>query len=113
MSRRAGGQRVDGLHGAAARSANPPYVLGIEHTDIGTLVGHVGLSAWRGSVEIGYAFEQQRQGSGLATESVIAMSGWALTELALPEVLGIVAADNVVDGHPRTIRIYGRYHAHG
>ncbi|NVB80889.1 MAG: GNAT family N-acetyltransferase [Kofleriaceae bacterium] len=112
-----------------AQSPDPgvrPYVLGIEDQNTGVLIGHVGLSAARGSVEIGYAIEQQLQGRGLATEAVIAMSGWALTELSLPEVLGIVEADNVhscrvlekagfvleddeikiVDGVSRTRRIY-------
>jgi RimJ/RimL family protein N-acetyltransferase len=69
------------------------YVLGIEHTATRSLIGHVGLSPARGSVEIGYAVEQQRHGQGLATEAVSAMSAWGL-ELGLPEVLGIVAVDN-------------------
>ena len=72
-----------------------PYVLGIADKQTGTLIGHVGLSAARESVEIGYAIEEQRHGSGLATEAVTAMCDWALTALGLPEVLGIVAADNV------------------
>lgn len=72
-----------------------PYVLGVADKQAGTLIGHVGLSAARESVEIGYAIEEQRHGSGLATEAVTAMCDWARTELALPEVLGIVAADNV------------------
>ena len=71
-----------------------PYVLGIEETATGVLVGHVGLSAARGSVEIGYAIEERLQGKGLATEAVRAMSGWGLEELSLPEVLGIVATQN-------------------
>ena len=72
-----------------------PYVLGIEDKDTGFLIGHVGLSPARGSVEIGYAIEEQLQGRGLATEAVSALSGWALAELTLPEVLGVVAAENV------------------
>ena len=71
-----------------------PYVLGIEETDSQSLIGHVGLSPARGSVEIGYAIEQQRQGMGLAAEAVTAVARWALEELSLPEVLGIVAAKN-------------------
>lgn len=106
-----------------------PYVLGIECRETGSLIGHVGLSSARGSVEIGYAVEQQRQGCGLATEAVTAMSRWAVTELSLPEVLGIVEADNVqscrvlekagfvrtgeevkvVDSRAGTIRIIYRY----
>ena len=70
-----------------------PYVLGIEHD--GALVGHVGLSAARGSVEIGYAIEDRVQGHGLATEAVRGMSDFALGTLGLPEVLGIVAAENL------------------
>jgi ribosomal-protein-alanine N-acetyltransferase len=72
-----------------------PYVLGIEHEGSGSLIGHVGLSAARGSVEIGYAIEQALQGKGLATEAVTAMASWALGVLSLPEVLGIVEAENV------------------
>lgn len=105
-----------------------PFVLGIEHAETHELIGHVGLSPARGSVEIGYAIEQRLQGSGLATEAVRAMSEWALTELALREVLGIVAADNLpscrvlekagfvrtgdetknVDGRLRTLLLYAR-----
>ncbi len=103
-----------------------PYVLGVELRDTGSLIGHVGLSAARGSVEIGYAIEQQLHGAGLATEAVTAMARWAVDELELPEVLGIVAADNVasrrvleksgfvrsdeytktVDGVSRTLLVY-------
>lgn len=71
-----------------------PYVLGVEHQETRALIGHVGLSAARGSVEIGYAIEQRLHGQGFATEAVTAMSQWACVELALPEVLGIVAANN-------------------
>jgi ribosomal-protein-alanine N-acetyltransferase len=72
-----------------------PYVLGVEDADSHSLIGHVGLSPARGSVEIGYAIEQRRQGQGLAAEAVTAMSRWALDELSLSEVLGIVASENV------------------
>ena len=114
---------TDGVPDARAQ----PYVLGIEHKETGSLIGHVGLSPARGSVEIGYAVEQQYQGTGLATEAVTAMSGWGLVVLGLPEVLGIVAADNAqsrrvlekagfvrigesVDGRSNTIFIYRRAH---
>jgi RimJ/RimL family protein N-acetyltransferase len=70
-----------------------PFVLGIELD--GVLVGHVGLSAARGSVEVGYAVEDAQQGRGIASEAVRAIVEWALDELALPEVLGIVAEGNV------------------
>lgn len=91
------GEVVRALMACTALAPEPrvrPYVLGIEHRETGALIGHVGLSAARGSVEIGYAIEQRHQGTGLATEAVAAMSGWALEALGLPEVLGIVAIDN-------------------
>ena len=72
-----------------------PYVLGIEDRSTGALIGHVGLSAARDSVEIGYAIEEQLHGKGFATEAVRAVADWALASLSLPEVLGVVAADNV------------------
>ena len=68
-----------------------PFVLGIEHTE---LVGHVGLSPWRGSVEIGYAIEERLHGQGFATEAVDAMAVWALRTLGLPEILGVVEIAN-------------------
>lgn len=83
-----------GFTALAPEPRTRPYVLGIEHRATGALVGHVGLSAARGSVEIGYAVEQRHQGTGLATEAVTAATEWGLEQLGLPEVLGIVAADN-------------------
>ncbi len=70
-----------------------PFVVGVEHE--GDLIGHVGLSAARGSVEIGYAIEDRVQGKGFASEAVSAMTRWGLTRLGLPEVLGIVGKENV------------------
>lgn len=71
-----------------------PYVLGIEEVETHSLIGHVGLSPARGSVEVGYAVEQRLHGKGLATEAVTAMTDWALRELRVAEVLGIVDAAN-------------------
>jgi RimJ/RimL family protein N-acetyltransferase len=58
-------------------------------------VGHVGLSPLRESVEVGYAIEEQRQGKGLASRAVVAMSEWGLRRFELTHILGIVAADNL------------------
>jgi ribosomal-protein-alanine N-acetyltransferase len=74
--------------------ATRPYVLALEHRPTGDLIGHIGLSPARSSVEVGYAIEQRLHGQGLATEAVRAASDWALTALALPELLGIVDANN-------------------
>lgn len=72
-----------------------PFVLGIEERATRGMIGHVGLSPARGSVEIGYAVAERLHGRGLATEAVSAIAAWALAELRLPEVLGIVASANV------------------
>ena len=72
-----------------------PYVLGVEHTETRSLIGHVGLSPARGSVEIGYAIEERSQGQGFATEAVSAMARWGVVAFTLPELLGIVDADNM------------------
>ena len=86
---------LDVASALAAFTAQPPdprvrpYVLGIELD--GELVGHVGLSPARGSVEVGYAVEARMQGRGIATAAVRAMLGL----VPLPEVLGIVGDSNV------------------
>lgn len=80
---------------ASRQPCKKPLVLGTEDRATGELIGHVGLSPARGSVEIGYAITERLHGRGLATESVSSMTAWALAELDLPEVLGIVAVGNV------------------
>lgn len=87
-------QVVRALMAHTANAPDPsvhPYVVGVEETATGELIGHVGLSPARGSVEIGYAIEDRRQGHGFATEAVAAMAKWA----SLPELLGIVAVANL------------------
>lgn len=75
--------------------AAAPLVLGVEERASGALVGHVGLSPYKGVVEIGYAIGDDYQGRGLATEAVGAATRWAVGELGLAEVWGIVDVDNL------------------
>lgn len=70
-----------------------PCVLGVEHER--EVIGHVGLSPCRDSVEIGYAIEQRLHGQGFASEAVLAMTTWGLGTLALTEILGIVDVENL------------------
>jgi RimJ/RimL family protein N-acetyltransferase len=89
---------VRALMAFTAQAPDPrvrPYVLAVDDKETGSLIGHVGLSAARGSVEVGYAIAERLHGRGLATEAVSAASAWALGDLALSEVLGIVEADNI------------------
>jgi ribosomal-protein-alanine N-acetyltransferase len=71
-----------------------PQVLGVCLRDGGELVGHVGLSAIPGGIEIGYAIDDAHQGKGLATAAVAAMTDWGFQTLALSAIDGIVARDN-------------------
>lgn len=72
-----------------------PCLLGICLRITGELIGHVGLSPLRNQVEVGYAIEEKRQGSGYATEAVSAMTQWGHDTFALPTVLGVVASGNI------------------
>jgi len=71
-----------------------PFVLGIELKDSKELIGHVGLSPFENSVEIGYAVENKHQGKGYATEAIKAMCQYALDKFNLHKILGIVASEN-------------------
>jgi ribosomal-protein-alanine N-acetyltransferase len=90
--------RIVGALSADAVHRDPrvrPYVLAVEQRESNALIGHVGLSPARGSIEIGYAIAERLHGHGFATEAVTAMAEWALMELALPEILGIVREGNI------------------
>lgn len=74
-----------------------PLVLAVDRIDDcgeARLVGHIGLSPWRGGVEIGYAVGEADQRQGIATAAVRAMLGWAFGRYRLPRVLGVVSVDN-------------------
>ncbi|NLF96788.1 MAG: GNAT family N-acetyltransferase [Candidatus Riflebacteria bacterium] len=74
--------------------ATAPVVLGVCLAETGELIGHVGISPIEDEVEVGYAIEEKHQGKGYATMALRAMCDWALTEFALPHILGIVATEN-------------------
>ncbi len=75
--------------------AEGPIVFGICLKASGELIGHAGLSPAAGGVEIGYAIEESQQRNGYATDAVATVSKWALHFYQLPEILGIVAAENI------------------
>lgn len=72
-----------------------PYVLGICLSRSSELIGHVGLSPLSGQVEVGCAIEHRFQGRGFATEAITAMAQWGIQSVALAQVLGIVASENI------------------
>lgn len=71
-----------------------PFILGVTLKETGELIGNVGLSPLGDDVEIGYAIGEEYQGNGYATESIIAITKWALKEIELGEILGIVDSKN-------------------
>jgi len=72
-----------------------PYVLGVQLRSTGELVGHVGLSPFEKTVEIGFAIEHAHQRRGFATEAVRAACNWATTAFPIQTVLGITAIGNL------------------
>lgn len=74
--------------------SNNPYVLGIELEENKELIGHIGLSAIDEGVEIGYAITDKHQKKGLASEAVSEFSSWAVHNLNIESIWGIVNKDN-------------------
>lgn len=76
-----------------------PFVLCIALKENGEVIGHVGLSSIDdGEVEVGYAIEEDYQRKGYATEAVSAVCHWALNNLDLQKIKGIVAKKNIGSG---------------
>ena len=73
-----------------------PYVLGVCLAETQELIGHVGLSPFKDSVEVGYAIEDKYQGQGYATKSVALVSEWGIHIFKFSQIFGIVSTDNVV-----------------
>jgi len=71
-----------------------PVVFGICLHETGELIGHAGLSPLDGQVEIGYAIEEIQQKKGYASDAIAAICKWAAGFYRLPNISGIVAADN-------------------
>ena len=72
-----------------------PIVFGAELKATGELVGHVGVSPFKGAVEVGFAIERAQQRKGLATEAVRAACTWATSAFPIRKILGITAARNI------------------
>lgn len=72
-----------------------PCVLGVCLVETQELIGHVGLSPFKDSVEIGYAIEDNFQGNGYATQAVTFMSEWGIQKFGLSQILGMVSIENI------------------
>ncbi|MDZ7671825.1 MAG: GNAT family N-acetyltransferase [Halanaerobiales bacterium] len=72
-----------------------PYVFGVELKGDKELIGHVGLSQVDLGVEVGYGIADQYKNKGYATEVLKDFSKWALDDLNLDKLWGIVDQNNI------------------
>ncbi|HEY9068423.1 MAG TPA: GNAT family N-acetyltransferase, partial [Burkholderiaceae bacterium] len=86
-----------------------PYVLGIEHRESGTLLGHVGFSPLDDEVEVSYAIAEQARGRGYGTEALAFACRWAAATFSLPRIVAITACANL--SSRRTLERAGFVHA--
>ncbi|HLE11852.1 MAG TPA: GNAT family N-acetyltransferase [Bacteriovoracaceae bacterium] len=75
-----------------------PIVFAIISKERNEVIGHIGLSPIENSVEIGYAIAEKQCGKGYASQAVTAFSKWAIKELKIKKIMGIVASENVGSG---------------
>ncbi|OFZ49611.1 MAG: hypothetical protein A2381_04065 [Bdellovibrionales bacterium RIFOXYB1_FULL_37_110] len=71
-----------------------PIVFAIVLKKSNLVIGHVGLSPYKDSIEIGYAIGEKHCGKGYASQAVLAYSNWALDELEISKIWGIVVSQN-------------------
>lgn len=88
-------RRLISHYGAGGDPREGPFVLGVELKATGDLVGHVGLSQFEDTVEVGYAIERAHQRKGLASEAARALCRWAMAEFRLDSIVGITAQENI------------------
>lgn len=72
-----------------------PLVLAVVLKKTNDVIGHVGLSPFENHTEVGYAIAENLCGRGYASIAVGAMCKWALSELDIRKIYGIVATENM------------------
>ena len=71
-----------------------PFVLAVDHTASGALLGHVGFSPFDGDVEVSYAIAESSRGHGYGAEALLKACQWAAQTWNLPRLLAITEAEN-------------------
>lgn len=71
-----------------------PFVLAIQTKDC-ELIGHVGLSAFNDSVEIGFGIDEKLQSRGYATECLMAICTWAFHYFRFEKIYAVAASHNL------------------
>ena len=75
------------------------FVFGVEEKVTGRLIGHVGLSPFFDTVEVGvevgFGIATSEQRKGYATEGVARVCAWGLERFSLPAIVGVTDEANV------------------
>jgi RimJ/RimL family protein N-acetyltransferase len=85
-----------------------PYVLAVEHTASGVLLGHVGFSPYDGEVETSYAIAEGARGRGHGSEALQCACQWAASWFNLASILALTEAENAPSR--RTLQRVGFVH---
>ena len=92
------GTAIEYLIGQFNLDASPTtnaFVFGVEEKVTGRLIGHVGLSPFFDSVEVGFGIATSEQRKGYATEGVARVCAWGLERFSLPAIVGVTDEANV------------------
>jgi RimJ/RimL family protein N-acetyltransferase len=71
------------------------FVFGVEEKMTGRLIGHVGLSPFFDTAEVGFGIATSEQRKGYATEGVARVCAWGLERFSLPAIVGVTDEANV------------------
>lgn len=88
---------IEGMEGVEPFTAGDSFQFGVEHRATGKLIGDLYFKHEEGGhqAEIGYTFDPQFQGQGLATEAVRAMVDHAFKHYGLHRIYGITDPRNM------------------
>ncbi len=71
-----------------------PFVLAVEHTATGSLLGHVGFSPFDGDVEVSYAIAEAFRNRGYGSEALLHACQWAAETFNLNSFLALTESEN-------------------
>jgi RimJ/RimL family protein N-acetyltransferase len=71
-----------------------PYVLAVDHTASGVLLGHVGFSPFDDEDEVSYAIAESHRRRGYGSEALNYACQWATNSFGLARLLAITESEN-------------------
>jgi RimJ/RimL family protein N-acetyltransferase len=72
-----------------------PYVLAVDESGTGLLLGHVGFSPLGREVEVSYAIAESARGRGYGAEALVRACDWVARAFGLQDLVAITAVANV------------------